>query len=54
MWSQLTGRMANQHYVERALGLSGITFASAVLLLTIAAFVPMVLASQGLTSRCAA
>lgn len=51
VWSQIAGKMVNEKYVEKATGLSGITFAGAVVLLTIATFAPMVLNNEGLSSR---
>ena len=52
VWSQIAGKMVNEEYVERATGLSGVTFAAAVTLLTFATFAPMVLNQEGLASRC--
>jgi hypothetical protein len=44
--------MVNEQYVERATGLSSVTFAAAVTLLTFATFAPMVLNQEGIASRC--
>ena len=52
VWSQIAGKMVNEEYVERATGLSGVTFAAAVTLLTFATFAPMVLNQEGIASRC--
>ena len=51
MWSQIAGKMVNEEYVERATGLSGVTFAAVVTLLTFATFAPMVLNQEGIASR---
>lgn len=51
VWSQIAGKVVNERYVESAIGISSVTFAGAVVLLTMATFAPMVLAGESLTSR---
>lgn len=51
MWSQIAGKVVNERYVESAIGMSSITFAGAVVLLTMATFAPMVLGGESLNSR---
>lgn len=53
VWSQIAGKVVNERYVESAIGISSVTFAGAVVLLTMATFAPMVLSGESLTSRCA-
>lgn len=51
VWSQIAGKVVNERYVESAIGISSVTFAGAVVLLTMATFAPMVIGGEGINSR---